>query len=98
MNGVVPRGAYGSDVLGGYERLRRCALGQATGALGEPGLALLMRRGLRAWIEARGDDATTNSTAVAPSTNCSLAADIRGELTHLVATMALGVARQEARA
>jgi hypothetical protein len=98
VNGEVARGVYGSDDLGGYERLRRSALGQSTDALGEPGLALLMRRGLRAWIEARGDDVTTNPTAPAPSTNCTLAADVRSELTHLVATMALGVARQEARA
>jgi len=95
---VTEIGVTGTGALAGYERLRSCALGEA---VGEPGLALLMRRGLRAWIEARGD-VTTNATAApmatAPSGGGPPGADVRDELARLVVTMVLGAARREARA
>jgi hypothetical protein len=95
---VIERGVTGIGALAGYERLRSCALGEA---VGEPGLALLMRRGLRAWIEARGD-VTTNVTAAPIATAASggypAGDDVRDELARLVVTMVLGAARREARA
>jgi hypothetical protein len=85
-------------IVSGYERLRRCALGVSVDGLAEPGLALLMRRGLRAWIEARGDaaDATPAPPPSDGSTTTPLGPHVRGELVRLVATMALDVAQQEA--
>jgi hypothetical protein len=88
-----------SAVVSGYERLRSCALGVSADGLAEPGIALLMRRGLRAWLEARRElaEATPAAPSGDGSTSAPLGPDVRGELARLVATMALNVAQQEVR-
>ena len=88
-------GVCGSDIAASYERLRRCALGER---LDEPGLVLLMRRGLRGWIEARRGDATKIGPAT-PTLGArdTAQAEMRDELAQLMATMLLGTLRKEAR-
>ncbi len=88
-------GAGGSHVAASYERLRRCALGEH---LDEPGLVLLMRRGLRGWIEAHGGHAITIGPATpALGARDAAQAEMRDELAQLMATMLLGTLRKEAR-
>jgi len=79
------------NAAAGYERLRQSAFGER---VDEPGLALLLRRGLRAWIES-GVDATKKQSAARsacerPTTETS------EELAQLIASMLLGTARSEA--
>jgi hypothetical protein len=83
-------------VVAAYERLRRGALGQASDAEGEAGLALLLRRGVRRWLETRRDKAPQRPPGQA-QTDSNLGNELRGELTRLVATMALGATGKEAR-
>jgi hypothetical protein len=83
-------------VVAAYERLRRSVLGEASDAEGEGGLALLLRRGVRGWLETRHDRAPERPSAHV-QTDSTLGNDLRGELTRLVATMALGATGKEAR-
>jgi len=78
----------------GYERLRRCALGEGAD---EPGLVLLMRRGLRAWIETRDNPADARTASTAPEAAGVSGAGMRDELARVMATMLLGALRKEAR-
>ncbi len=87
----------GLELRARYERLRRLALGEVVAGFDERGLglALLMRRGVPAWLEAMSERV---SPAQAPSSDEStLATDLRGELIRIVASMALSATRQEAR-
>ena len=78
--------------LAAYERLRRCVLGQASDA--DAGLALLLRRGVRAWLETRCER-SVRAPAAPACTGTTLGNDLRDELTRLVAMMALGITTQE---
>jgi hypothetical protein len=88
---VVPHGAADD-----YERLRR-AVREGTRGDRDLGLALLMRRGMAAWIRAW-------STCAAPAPNeqsahgdvLALPAGLRGDVTRLLVTMALTTTRTEA--
>lgn len=82
-----------SGAVAGYERLRRCAMGER---VDEPGLVLLMRRGLRAWIETRGSATGATNAPTAPGTAGAAGTGMRDELARLMATMLLGAARKEA--
>jgi hypothetical protein len=89
--------ASDAEPRGRYEQLRRLALGEANAGLEERGLglALLMRRGLRGWLEA-----TSEEVPMARASSLDervLATDVRGELVRIVASMALSATRQEAR-
>jgi hypothetical protein len=84
-----------AGALAGYERLRSCALGEA---VNEPGFVLLMRRGLRSWLEARETAATHAKAAPASSTDSPPGANLRDELARLVASMALCAGRKQAQA
>jgi hypothetical protein len=79
--------------VAGYERLRRCAFGER---VEEPGLGLLMRRGMRAWIAARVD-ANANAPRSVGAVHELTETGTRDELTRLIATMVIGAARTEAR-
>ena len=83
-------------MVAAYERLRRSVLSEASDADGASGLALLLRRGVRGWLEMLHDRAPESPSAHA-QTDSALGNDLRGELTRLVATMALGATRKEAR-
>jgi hypothetical protein len=95
--------AYASQALDGaelrdrYEQLRRLALGEAVAGVEERGLglALLMRWGVRAWLEANSESVLP--APASPSDGRSLATDVRGELVRIVASMALSATREEAR-
>jgi hypothetical protein len=72
------------------------ALGEAAAGPGEAGLALLMRRGVRAWLEAvHAAPAPVRSLTL--SDGHRISADLRGELVRIVASMALSATEQEAR-
>ena len=80
--------------MANYERLRRCVLSQTPDDEGTTGVALLLRRGLRAWLE--GPLGPTRPAVTGQATmDTPLGNDWRGELTRLVATMALSAIRQE---
>lgn len=84
-----------AGAVAGYERLRRWVFGER---VEEPGLGLLMRRGLRAWIEARVDTSGIAAAAGASAgVHDSAAASAREELMQLIATMVVGAATAEAR-
>lgn len=87
----------GVELRARYERLRRLALGEALTGLDERGLGLvlLMRRGVRAWLEATSQVVPPVQASL--SDESSLATDVRGELIRIVASMALSATRQEAR-
>ncbi|MBI4587440.1 MAG: hypothetical protein HY725_01260 [Candidatus Rokubacteria bacterium] len=79
-----------------YEELRRVATGRPPSAGHGVGFALFLRSGMAAWIEA--------CAAVAPPCGAPrlppmqrdqlLPTDMRGEVTMVLATMALSVARE----
>ena len=84
-----------TGAVAAYERLRRCTFGER---VEEPGLGLLMRRGLRAWLEARVDAAANAPTsATGADVRDSAQAGTGKELLQLIATMVIGAARTEAR-
>ena len=80
--------------MASYERLRRCVLSQMPDDEGTTGVALLLRRGVRAWLE-RPLEPTRHAATGQAWMKTPLGNDWRGELTRLVATMALSAIRQE---
>ena len=87
----------GADALDGYERLRRRAFGDA---VDEPGLVLFIRRGLRAWLEAR-ERQTTVGAKLVTSTCVEQTHEVdplRDELTQIWATMALSAGQKQVQA
>lgn len=91
MSAIAPSD---SGAVAGYERLRRCALGER---VDEPGLVLLMRRGLRAWIETRDNLPGARTAATSSEAAGAFGCGMRDELARLMATMLLGALREEAR-
>lgn len=98
MTAAAPGTSSGGDseLHHRYERLRSIALGEGAAGPGEAGLALLMRRGVRAWLEA--------ALAAPPlvqspplSNGHRIPSDVRGELVRIVASMALTATEQEER-
>lgn len=84
-----------AGAVAGYERLRRCVFGER---VEEPGLGLLTRRGLRAWIEARVDTgANAAASAAGTGVQDSAGAGTREELMRLIAAMVIGAVTAEAR-
>lgn len=84
-----------AGAVAAYERLRRWVFGER---VEEPGLGLLMRRGLRAWIEARVDTSAIAAASTAGAgVHDSAEASTREELMQLIATMVIGAATAEAR-
>ena len=81
---------------GRYEELRRQALA-GNGARSNLGLALFLRRGLVAWMQAWADCAPTRDPSVAgPSRGePDLSADARGEMIRVWVDMALSARREE---
>ena len=80
----------------GYEGLRRAVL-EGGGGERERGFALLIRQGMAGWIRAWSACAGPARPADGPRLGTGLAvpAGVRGEVTHLLVTMALGVTREE---
>jgi hypothetical protein len=88
----------GNEIAARYEELRRQALAASGGVNRGLGLALLVRQGMKGWIEASSHCGSglptksqnhTGSTAVVPL-------DLRGEVVLILAGMALS-SRGEAR-
>lgn len=86
----MPRGA-GVD----YEALRRAVL-EGTHGDRDLGLALLMRRGMAAWIRAWSTCAAPAPSERRPHENVlALPGGLRGDVTRLLVTMALTTTRME---
>lgn len=83
--------ATAESLLAGYEDLRRVAVGPPLRGLAAQGLSLLRRSGLAAWVEAflPMPSPPTAPVSLAAPTPGRLPMDVRGELTLLVAAMAL---------
>ena len=81
-----------------YESLRRSALNGGSGPR-ELGLALLMRQGMAAWIRAWSACASVPRPTRSPigGESLTLPEGVRGDVTQLLVTMALGASRREAR-
>jgi len=84
--------AFDGALVAAYEQLRRPFLGPAAGPLRGLGLALLIERGLRAWMEACAD---VVRTAVRPEPQPSrpalLSSTVRTEMIMLLAGMVLEI-------
>lgn len=80
-----------------YEGLRRAVL-EGTRGDRDLGRALLMRRGMAAWIRAWATCGAPASSDRCPHTDgLPLPAGLRGDVTRLLVTMALTTTRPEAR-
>jgi hypothetical protein len=79
----------------GYEDLRRAVL--EGGGERERGFALFIRRGMAGWMRAWSAGAGPARPVAARGLDTRLAvpAGVRGEVTHLLVTMALGATREE---
>ena len=76
-----------------YEVLRRVALGGSNGLSGGVGFALLLRRGMAAWMDACLTAALPSRPQSVPEQQqevCAVPPDLRGEVAQLLAAMALG--------
>lgn len=80
-------------LVGAYEALRQQATEQGSSSHRELGLALLMRQGVAAWLQAYRQAIPKS----APQSDAAMALPpgIRGDLTLILAGMALGVAVKE---
>jgi hypothetical protein len=85
------------DLVARYERLRRDALGAPSSGGEGFGLALFLRRGMTAWIEAWLECTcrTEPATRSEPGVDETIPTDTRAQLTALLAGMILCV-QQEA--
>ncbi len=82
----------GSDgLVARYEELRRQVLNQSSRMHRGPGLALLIQRGMRAWMDVSSRCPITPSSTTLRLSNRDdvLALDQRGEIVMILATMAL---------
>jgi hypothetical protein len=79
----------------GYESLRRAVL-EGSGER-ERGFALLIRHGMTGWIRAWSACAAPARAPAGPVLGPGIAVPVgvRGEVTHLLVTMALGATREE---
>jgi hypothetical protein len=78
-----------------YERLREAALGTVGGTNGNYGLALLVSRGMVAWLGALASYVPERA-AVARGTASACGEDVRDkgeEITQILTSMAFGVVR-----
>lgn len=91
-NDIDDAGGGGSDVVNGYEQLRRRALtGEADGW--RLGLGVLQQRGVAAWLRVRQAAAVpTVSPPTAARAASPIAGGVDAELVGLLASMALAVA------
>ena len=79
-----------------YERLRHDALVAATRGSGLRGLAILIRKGMAAWIQACASTAT--AVASPPAGNgMSMSPGVQPEVIEVLAAMALGRAMEVKR-
>ena len=88
----MPNGA-----TAGYESLRRAIL--EGGGEREFGFALFIRQGMAGWMRAWSACAVPARTPDGPGLGprIGVPAGVRGEVTHLLVTMALSANREEAR-
>ena len=88
--------ASNTKAIEGYEQLRRHALEHSRDEQGAPGLVVLMRLGMRAYMAALVESSAVVS--VTPTTAMTDAKDgLMGELTRVMVAMALGAAEREIR-
>jgi len=90
-NDIDDTGGDGSDVVDGYEQLRRRALTGDTDGW-RLGLAVLQQRGVAAWLRVRQASVATVSPPTAARAGSPIAGNADAELVGLLASMALAVA------
>jgi hypothetical protein len=73
-----------------YEELRRVALAGLDGLQRGIGFALLLRRGVAAWMDACLTAALPSRPQPVPRDSCAVPPDLRGEVAQVLAAMALG--------
>lgn len=90
MTGVCSPGAPRQDLIAHYEQLRRDALRTADGG-GGLGLALFLRRGMAAWIQAWPECASDvgSGPLSRPSVDQAVPADLRSQIATLLAGIVL---------
>jgi len=82
-----------------YEQVRRHVLSAKGSEQGAPGLALLLRHGLRAYLEATAEAASTTTPPIRMERPMGIEDGLRSEIARVMAAMALGAAApREARA
>ena len=79
----------------GYEGMRRAVI--EGGGERELGFALFIRQGMAGWMRAWSACAVSVRTSKGPGlgTGIAVPAGVRGEVTHLLVTMAIGATREE---
>jgi hypothetical protein len=89
VNPSLPSARAGQDFVAYYEQLRRDALGGA--GRGRPGLTLLLRQGLAAWMQAYSCRAFAPSTHPGLSANTiqPWSADVRSQAAVILAGIVL---------
>ncbi len=90
-NDIDDTGGDGSDVVDGYEQLRRRALCGDTDGW-RLGLAVLQQRGVAAWLRVRQTSVPTVSPPTPARAGSPIAGNADAELVGLLASMALAVA------
>jgi hypothetical protein len=90
-NDIDDAGGSGSDVVDGYEQLRRRALSGDTDGW-RLGLAVLQQRGVAAWLRVRQAAVPQISPPTPAPAGSPIAGNADAELVGLLASMALAVA------
>ena len=90
-NDIDDTGGDGSDVVDGYEQLRRRALTGDTDGW-RLGLAVLQQRGVAAWLRVRQASVPTVLPPTPARAGSPIAGNADAELVGLLASMALAVA------
>jgi hypothetical protein len=89
----VPTGAA-STLADAYERLRHDALMAPTRGGSLRGLALLMRRGMAAWMQACATAAATVAVPLASSNGAHMPPSVQREVIDVLAAMSLRTAME----
>jgi hypothetical protein len=91
-----PTSAASAAALAQYEHLRRHVLGEGHDTQGAPGLALVMRGGMRACLVAAVEsaDAARMATATCAEVPTEIETGLRGDIARVMVAMALKAAAQ----
>jgi hypothetical protein len=97
LNAARDTPAARQDLAAHYEQLRRDAMARSTCGAQGLGLALFLRRGMTAWMQAWSEYAgnVAPPTPVQPGADETISVDIRSQVTTLLASMILSL-QQEA--
>jgi hypothetical protein len=88
----------GPELTEQYEQLRRAATSWSEHGAERLGLALFLRRGMKAWMQARspGTDRVTPNAPCQPAITEAVPIDLRTQIAMLVAGIILGLQQERA--